>query len=252
MQDDSDPVIIGGSGGSGTRVFAMVCIAAGYKMGMQLNKSYDALYFTKFFKNWINPYLLRQQVPLHSGQIKNMEEQFQECLLRFRAPIKHFGNWGWKNPRSMLMLPFLDSYFPALKFVHVVRDGRDMAYSKNQNQPSKHGIALLSAEHKNLPPQLYSMAFWSKANMLAAKYGEEVMGDRYIRCRFEDICLEPMPSLKRLSDFLKVQIKDTSEVTNRIRTPDSIGRWRTIQAAERVELSSVGQFGLEYFGYLDT
>ena len=51
-----------------------------------------------------------------------------------------------KNPRSMFLLPFFDSYFPALKFIHIVRDGRDMAYSKNQNQLHKHGSTLLDQD----------------------------------------------------------------------------------------------------------
>lgn len=34
-----------------------------------------------------------------------------------------------KNPRSMLRLPFLREVFPEAKFVHIVRDGRDVACS---------------------------------------------------------------------------------------------------------------------------
>ena len=42
--------------------------------------------------------------------------------------------WGWKHPHSLLLLPLLVDAWPRLRFVHVVRDGRDMAFSANRNQ----------------------------------------------------------------------------------------------------------------------
>ena len=46
--------------------------------------------------------------------------------------------WGFKAPVSMLLVPFLKEMAPGgLKFLHVVRDGRDIAFSGNKTPVSK-------------------------------------------------------------------------------------------------------------------
>ncbi len=228
----------------------MVCMAAGCSMGKQLNKSNDALHFYEFYEKWINTYLLRDQAPQAPEQLGLMVEHFQACLSRFLASSERFGSWGWKNPRSMLVLPFLHAFFSELRFIHVVRDGRDIAYSKNQNQLRKHGEALLGAKPEGLSEPMQSIAFWSKANMLAARYGEEEMGDYYLRCKFEDMCWQPKTTVEQIADFLKSQIEDESSIVEAIKVPDSIGVWRNEQMAEQTKLTGAGLPGLRYFGYL--
>ena len=42
--------------------------------------------------------------------------------------------WGFKHPRTALMLHIIDqAYKPGFKYLHVIRDGRDSAYSFNKN-----------------------------------------------------------------------------------------------------------------------
>ena len=43
--------------------------------------------------------------------------------------------WGWKGPRSIYFLPFYQAVFgDNFRFLHVLRDGRDVAYGDNQMQ----------------------------------------------------------------------------------------------------------------------
>jgi hypothetical protein len=62
-----------------------------------------------------------------------------------RAHLEPLGasaaRWGWKQPRSTLLLPFLDRVLPNLRFMHLIRDGRDMAYSANRTVTELHGAA---------------------------------------------------------------------------------------------------------------
>ena len=63
-----------------------------------------------------------------------MVDDFRRVLEDHCAPIAANPRpWGWKEPRSIYLLSFLHRHLPALRFLHVVRDGRDMALSKNQN-----------------------------------------------------------------------------------------------------------------------
>ena len=65
-------------------------------------------------------------------------------LVEHCATLEPGRPWGWKEPRSIYLLPFFHQQLPALRFLHVVRDGRDMALSANQNQLRKHGNGLPS------------------------------------------------------------------------------------------------------------
>src|SRR5687768_4843438 len=46
-----------------------------------------------------------------------------------RTPV-----WGWKEPNSHVFLRQLIDHFPGLRYVHVVRHGLDMAYTRNKTQ----------------------------------------------------------------------------------------------------------------------
>ena len=67
-----------------------------------------------------------------------------ETLADHCAAVAGTAAWGWKEPRSIYLLPFFHRHLPGLRFLHVVRDGRDMAFSENQNQLRKHGEARVS------------------------------------------------------------------------------------------------------------
>src|SRR5229473_2819288 len=51
------PVVIGATGGSGTRVVARIAKLAGYNLGTNLNSAEDALEFYSFHDKWINPFV---------------------------------------------------------------------------------------------------------------------------------------------------------------------------------------------------
>ena len=54
------PYIIGGTGGSGTRVFARIVRRGGMFIGTNLNDSEDALDFGEYSDRWINVFLSRE------------------------------------------------------------------------------------------------------------------------------------------------------------------------------------------------
>src|SRR5205807_8226874 len=116
-------------------------------------------------------------------------QEFQQALERhLSGSTAESTRWGWKAPRSVYLLPFLHAQFPQLKFIHVLRDGRDMAFSKNQNQLRKHGRAILNwRERWFYPVPLRSLLLWERVNLRAAEYGEGRLCENYYRVRFEDL-----------------------------------------------------------------
>src|SRR5215217_5153740 len=75
------------------------------------------------------------------------------------------------SARSILMVPFWHERFPAMRFLHVIRDGRDMAYSEQQNQIRRHGNAILGSDIDRPWPER-AMLWWARVNGALADYGE--------------------------------------------------------------------------------
>ncbi len=251
MNHQDAPVVIGATGGSGTRVFAKICMRAGYFMGTHLNNSLDALHFADFYNQWINLSLRNDRSLFTHDQFLQRDKHFKKCVQQHRTTIGDpNARWGWKGPRSMFFLDVFIRHYPAMKFVHVIRDGRDMAYSSNQSQLHRHGSAFLDKkwEQLNLPHR--SILLWNICNMSVATYAQEALGNRYLSVRFEDLCAEPEKTIAGLLYFLECRDQDVAELQEEVHIPDSIGRWRSQPTIEVHELVSLGQDCLELFGYI--
>jgi predicted glycoside hydrolase/deacetylase ChbG (UPF0249 family) len=242
------PNVIGATGGSGTRALAQTVRLAGMFTGARLNESEDAYELGGFSDRWINaftPYRDSALPPaLETAMLDDLAALLESHLRDLDAPRP----WGWKEPRSSFLLPFLDRHLAGLRFLHVVRDGRDMALSENQNQVRKHGSVIGLPRPGLVAEPLQSIALWSWLNLETARYGEERLGDRYLRIRFEDLCAAPSEVAERIFDFFEL-VGDPSVAEERVRPPASTGRWRAADPDLVAELSRIGGEALARFGY---
>jgi hypothetical protein len=252
---NSVPLVIGATGGSGTRVIARIAQLAGYNLGARLNSAGDALEFYSFHDRWINPFVStqRRREKVTPWQSARMKEDFHAALARHipqaeRREIR----WGWKAPRSIYLLPFLQSQFPQLKFIHVLRDGRDMALSRNQNQVRKHGPAVLSWGERlfrSVPER--SVLMWDRVNSFAADYGESRLRENYLRVRFEDLCAKPLEITAQILSFLESTIDPGPIARAEITPPGTLGRWQTCPREIVSKLEAAAAPSLRRFGYLE-
>jgi hypothetical protein len=102
-----------------------------------------------------------------------------------------------------VFLPELAAAFETMRFVLVLRNGLDMAFSDNQQQ-----LANWGARYGVAPPSVaadaprQSLAFWVAANQRAVDRGEEHLGERFLVLRYEDLCRRPEVEIARLCDFI--------------------------------------------------
>lgn len=256
------PVVVFGTGGSGTRGLQRLLDAAGYFMGTNVNRPGDALDVAWFIRRWLDRYLDTSgwaEAMWREGRVKRfrdpvgMAADFRATIDDHRAEIgRRRKRWGWKVPRTILVFPFVHEFFPGMRAIHLVRDGRDMAYSANQNQARRYGTHFLEPSERDLPAPIQSIAFWARANLAAARYGEAALGDRYLRLRYEEVCAEPAELAARLVDFLEgpSSVESIREVAAaEIQPSPSIGRWRRRDSAEIAELERAAGEALRAFGY---
>ena len=159
-------LIIGGSDGSGTRVFVDLLSHLGVPMLVDDKGTLDVhapvMFSQEKSKNTGWPPLVQlvlQQT--HSADYESTDllpESLQTALQELRrfqlsyAPrvkdllkntteqnesVAKQVQYGFKAPVSMLLLPLLMQTFGRIKFLHVIRDGRDVSFSRNTSPVSK-------------------------------------------------------------------------------------------------------------------
>jgi len=248
------PLVIGATGGSGTRVVARLARHAGYDLGRNLNEAEDALEFYPFHEKWINPFLAaeRHHRALSKSESELMDIDFQSALERHcPANLRAGRRWGWKAPRSIYLLPFLHRHLPDYKFIHVLRDGRDMVLSPNQNQLRKHGPAVMDWKERwfrSAPER--ALLLWERVNMRAAEFGQSELGENYLLVRFEDLCAKPVETTAHIMNFLGAPVNPEAIARAEISPPASLQRWRNYPPRMIGKLEELGGNSLRKFGYL--
>jgi hypothetical protein len=251
---DSRPVIVGGTGGSGTRAVQAVLTRAGAFMGVRLNRAGDAMDFEPFLDDMINRVLVITRSldyelrDLPTALQQELFDGLDRTVERFRSDGPIGARWGWKNPRSMYLLPVIYRRFPGMSFVHVVRDGRDMALSENRNQLQKHYEALFGEPAINSDNSA-ALRMWAETNMAVAHWAERTLHARYIRIRFEDLCSDAIAVCAALARVLELPIVDGELLASSITNPSSLGRWRGGNSA--IIMHPRAQLALETFGYAE-
>ena len=238
--------MIGATGGSGTRVVARILREAGLFTGAELNESEDAWKLGDYSDRWIDIYLSHRAGALPLDVEQAMLDDLASLLREHCGALDPGRPWGWKEPRSIYLLPFFHRHLPALRFLHVVRDGRDMALSANQNQLRKHGDA--APIPADLSPPERSIALWSWVNLTASRYGEEHLRDRYLRITFEDLCTRPVDVVASILEFFELS-GDPSAASRAVTAPASLGRWRAEAPATIAALEEQGGAALVALGY---
>ena len=252
-------VVIGASGGSGSRVLCRLAIECGIDMGNHLNKALDALALVPFYEATINTVLARTgSLDYSLAQLPADERQrslaiLERCLRTHRAQSGrrvHSKPWGFKNPRSLYVLPFLAVALPGFRFVHLVRDGRDIALSTNQNQAAKHFDALMGGNER-VDSAVDSARLWSKANRQVRTWAEANLGPRYHLLQFEALCAMPHEEIARFARFLGQTLDPPriAQLAELVRPPTSLGRWRKAPPAQQQKLTAAARAGLEAFDY---
>ena len=113
-----------------------------------------------------------------------IEATFQLDLARSQKP-----RWGDKTPAYVGEISRLHELFPGAKFVHLVRDARDVCISLRK--VGWHG------------PKLADMArYWRRQVSLGVESGRLLRGELYLQIAYEDLVHDTEGTLRRVVAFL--------------------------------------------------
>lgn len=248
------PVVIGGHGGSGTRVLPRALRLAGVWMGAWVNPRTEDAMATRYFLQRYFERAVLYRPQQHREQQSELERAFADAVRAHRQGMPDpRGQWGWKNPRSMWMIPFLARCYPQMRFIHLVRDGRDVALSRNTNLLSKHGGFLLGEALPEQDRVRSQLRLWALGNERAARDGERLLGTNYLRLSYEDLCCAPRETLARMYAHLGLPVSPAilDQATQLVVPPRSIGAWRKTGLQVLHEPDRETRAALHRFGYGD-
>lgn len=163
----------------------------------------------------------------------------------FRQLAEHNGmvRWGDKTPDYNSDLRVLRHLFPDAQFIHIVRDGRDVA---------------LSIREMNFGPTNACEAArqWARALDAIRSFARELPADQFFELRYEDLTDGPVETMAALADFLGID-----DSAGRLREflrgniatdvkADNSGKWRRRLSPRDVErFEAVAGAQLATFGY---
>lgn len=250
------PVVIGGVGGSGTRLITRILNELGFFMGSDLNEAYDNLWFTLLFKRkgiltvpedefseLVEIFLkgmsgsenftkkqteLINQLTLTDRKehsTKWLKKRAHALLSRKKLKIQSSSMWGWKEPNSHIVLDRLIPHFRNIKYIHVTRNGLDMAHSSNQNQLKFWGQEFIGTNFEITSRS--SLRYWCIVHKRVLEIGRS-MGSNFLFLNYDDFCTNPENGIYILRRFLGLDDRkiSVSALTDMVDAPASIGRFK--------------------------
>jgi len=292
-------VSVGGVGGSGTRVIALILASLGLNIGNNLNEALDNLTFTllfkrinilNIFKKEFNDLRLIYEKSFSDKEFTNNEKKLilslakndrvmhpHKWLLKIANNIinkyyyfekwsdkaintnnlrKNFelthhkiklDGWGWKEPNTYIILEKLIKIYPNMKYIHLIRNGLDMAFSENQNQLKLWGsLFLKESDFSNI--HYASLKYWCIIHKKILKLGKRMGPNKFLLINFDKLCLKPKKYLKKICRFLNVSKKAIPALIPLIDPPSgSIGRFRNYDKSifDKEDINYVKKLGFD-------
>jgi len=177
-----------------------------------------------------------------------------------------------KNPRNSLRIPFIKKLFPDAKFLHIIRDGRDVTCSLMGNHNSGYWAHVKPPNWKEWQkkhakgPLKYAWQWNETINIIYSDKGK-ILSNDYVEIRYEDLVNEPEKTMRdvfkkfeipfekpqeELSKKVQNEMKDSFEATPGWTVSDHskrIGRYmenlskQELQIVENVIKKNNSRFG---------
>jgi Sulfotransferase family len=245
FSDHPPPVIVFNKSHSGSRLLAELLDSAGVFLGSHLNGSRDSLdilelveyLVTRYYPDY-SPLWDPQGSPDHE-LIRLLKRVFDRHLQDISSHPEQ--RWGWKLCETAYVLPVLDYCFPRAQYIHLIRDGRDVAFCDHKAPDSIFWRKIYFNTERirtfsglRLTPQAYrrqshvfNAIHWVNSVSVGRDYGA-MLRERYFEVRYEDLCRDFYLTAKRILNG--IGIEDAEEALRTVQPAvydSSLGKYKT-------------------------
>ncbi len=218
------PVIVFNKSHSGSRLLAELLRGQGIFIGSVLNESLDAVPFVPLVER-----VVLDHYPDFSGLWQDAEWPaavqglLAEALEAHLALHPRGAPWGWKLCETTFMLPLLAPIFPGARFIHLIRDGRDVAFSDHVAPEqafwrkvyfgtdavrSWGGMRLDHAAYER-GSHLFNARHWQESVRLGRAFGA-MLGPAYREVFYERLCADPVAEGRSLLAWMGIAADETA------------------------------------------
>lgn len=251
------PVVLMGRGHSGTRVLSWACTHLGLKLGTSGNLATgdaDDQRFTQVIKH-----IATNNIGMSTGDnLKAVDlVMFQQAVYRYYQELgRPTGWWGWKFPECYLIAPYVKEIFPKAKYIHLVRDGRDIAFKRHLTDDPKRKLGKRLLGRLNVlgqPHHLQAAVSWASQVEQFDRFSAGLAAEQCFYLTFEQLCQQPFEVLKRLCEFLAIPMTPACEdyLSNKINT-SKVAQYRENSEQQIKEVETRIGDTLRKHGYLST
>lgn len=264
------PVVVFNKSHSGSRLLARLLAGSGVFMGAERNGSEDALPLLKLVTYFVEHHhpdasALWDAARPPDGALLGLAEGVFADHLRGHDGAQA---WGWKLCETVYALPLIDYLFPGARFVHLIRDGRDVAFS-NHVAPVEpfwqkvfvdavgvgywRGLAYgtMARIGYRLDGPRYNMQHWCNSVALGRRYGA-MLRERYMEVRYEALCRDFEQEAARVLAFAGAPATEAGIAALRGEVSlEGIGKFRRQPRWRQARVARYGRPLLKSLGYFD-
>lgn len=212
FKDDLAPVFMIGHGSSGTSILATL-LREEYGIAFGTESQFIIDYYRRLHRygdledeqnlRHLVSHVLSERFFRRSAKfgfqtdVQSILNRIEERSYRgvLEAVFKEFARqlgmtrWGDKTPAYNRDLEIIDSLFPGARYIHMIRDGRDVAVS----------VFRRYWGHKNV---YMAATDWRDEIDKIDRFVETLPPDRSLEVRYEDLLCKPIETIRRLATFL--------------------------------------------------
>jgi len=244
------PIVIGGFSGSGTRMVAKIVKNSGVYMEPDSGGKMDSQWVCNNIDSSCDGI-----INSNSFDQSNRIEKYKKYKTIILGKIKKEGlshlAYGWKAPRDIYHIKALYETFKNLLFIHLIRDGRDMALSKNTGFLRVYGKCFFNDSLANDIP-IKKAFLWNHSNVFVRDYIDSCkidMSKKYLIVRYEDVCQNPESEIARIQNFIGLYQKVDPSI---VEPSEGIGRWSRLDDTKKelkMAIQNEVKEGLEVYNY---
>ncbi|MCP4609802.1 MAG: sulfotransferase [Planctomycetes bacterium] len=148
------------------------------------------------------------KLPFESINQCNFSEIVQNILNLYNVKIEkhHAETWVDHTPWNLMFADILLDHFPAAKFIHIIRDGRAI-------------VASVKRKRWGDSSPIHLAATWIN-NLAHGFAAENLLSDKIIRVKYEDLVTSTENELKRICNFIGITFSERMLMGDGFHVPD--------------------------------
>jgi hypothetical protein len=236
---DFNPIVIGGCPRSGTTLVRSL-IGVHPEIASPL-KEYNLLMWIK------NRYILKNVFDFSNEEINNLLKKYKDHVCFAENVLKLFKQKenkeyiALKHPFHILIIDELFYYFPNMKFIHIIRDGRDVSCSL-RTHPKRIIVNGNIVPNTTKNPFDWCIRRWVSCLNQGKKWGGS---KNYIEVKYEDIVNNTIITMEKLFEFIGLETVSKDDLLNFYQYEKDDKHLQNIEVGKPIYKSTIGRWKKE-------